>query len=126
MNFFKPQPDPFDIINKKLDEILKKEDTIYGDVKNLIEIVPCEEIKSDYRNQIRVKLFNCQSVIKTHYKSSDKESAKYGVFELFRDPTESFAKIYSDMKNLEQEALIYMLNHMPATDQTNLTFGQNQ
>ena len=25
MNFFNPQPDPFDIINKKLDEILKKQ-----------------------------------------------------------------------------------------------------
>lgn len=64
MNFFNPKPDPFDIINKKLNEILKKVDTIYEDVKNLIEIVPCEEIKSDYRNRIR---------------------------ELFRDPTEGLA-----------------------------------
>ena len=101
------QPDPFEEINKKLDQILNKLDDISKNIETLIANVNCVNFQQDSRNNIRSKLQRLLDLLRSHFKYNNSVT-KQSVLDVCSNPTEGVDKIYSSFKDLEKEALNYM------------------
>lgn len=102
--------DPFDEIIRKLDEILRKLDEISSQLNNLVTTVICTSLEQDNRNNIRVKLNNLKDLLITYFKSTDKPNIKGRILQACSDPSDGINKIYSFIKDADNEAIRYMQN----------------
>jgi len=100
-------PDPFDEINRKLDEIINKLDIISQELKSLASLIPCTAYFQDYRNNIRVKLQNIVDALKYYFKSNN-QNYRDNIKAICRDPYTGVNYIYSAIKDLENEYINQM------------------
>jgi len=100
-------PDPFDEINRKLDEIINKLNSISLELKSLAVLIPCTSYFQDYRNNIRVKLQNIVDALIFYFKSND-QNYRDNVKEICRNPYTGINYIYSAIKDLENDYISQM------------------